>query len=56
MTGSTIDNGSLKLKFGEQGARRSSTGTFDLVLEDLEVLRGSFSSSAALRQFLDSVT
>jgi len=43
----TIDNGRLKLTFGEEGARRRSTGTFDLVLEDLEVLRGSFSSDAA---------
>lgn len=43
----TIDNGRLKLAFGEEGVRRRSTGTFDLVLEDAAVLRGSFSSDAA---------
>jgi cytoskeletal protein RodZ len=43
----TIDGGRLRLTFGEQGARRSSTGTFDLVLEDAGVLRGSFASDAA---------
>jgi cytoskeleton protein RodZ len=43
----TIDNGRLKLAFGERGALRASTGTFDLLLEDATVLRGSFSSDAA---------
>jgi len=43
----TIDAGRLKLTFGERGARRHSTGMFDLVLEDAGVLRGSFASDAA---------
>jgi cytoskeleton protein RodZ len=43
----TIDGGRLKLTFGEQGARRSSQGTFDLVVEHAGVLRGSFASEAA---------
>ena len=43
----TIDAGRLKLTFGERGARRHSTGTFDLVLEDAALLRGSFASDAA---------
>ena len=43
----TIDGGRLKLTFEERGARRHSTGTFDLVLEDAGVLRGSFASDAA---------
>jgi transcriptional regulator with XRE-family HTH domain len=43
----TIDGGRLRLTFGEQGARRHSTGTFALVLEDAGVLRGSFASGAA---------
>jgi cytoskeleton protein RodZ len=43
----TIDGGRLSLTFGEQGARRRSTGTFDLVVEDSGVLRGIFSSNAA---------
>ena len=43
----TIDGGRLSLTFGEEGARRRSTGTFDLVLEDSGLLRGSFSSNAA---------
>jgi len=43
----TIAGDRLKLTFGEQGARRSSRGTFDLMLEDTGVLRGSFASEAA---------
>lgn len=43
----TIDGGHLKLTFGEHGARRSSRGTFDLVVKDAGVLRGSFASEAA---------
>ncbi len=43
----TIDGGRLRLTFGEDGARRRSTGTFDLVVKEPELLRGSFSSDAA---------
>ena len=43
----TLDGGRLTLTFGERGARRASGGTFDLVVEDAGVLRGSFSSDAA---------
>ena len=43
----TIEGGRLKLTFGEQGSRRHSNGTFNLVLEDAGLLRGSFASGAA---------
>jgi cytoskeleton protein RodZ len=43
----TIAQGRLQLTFGEHGARRTSKGRFDLVLEDAGVLRGHFSSDAA---------
>ena len=43
----TLDHGRLTLTFGEQGARRHSTGTFELVLQDRGLLRGVFSSNAA---------
>jgi hypothetical protein len=43
----TIDGGHLKLTFREHGARRSSRGTFNLVVKDAGVLRGSFASEAA---------
>ena len=43
----TMDGGRLTLIFGEQGARRHTTGTFELVLEDAGLLRGSFASDAA---------
>ena len=42
-----LDGGHLKLTFGERGTRRSSRGTFDLLVEDSGVLRGSFASDAA---------
>ena len=43
----TIDDGRLKLAFGERGSRRESRGMFDLVVEDAGALRGRFESNAA---------
>jgi multidrug efflux pump subunit AcrA (membrane-fusion protein) len=43
----TIDGDTLTLEFTEQGARRSSSGSFKLRLSDRTTLRGSFSSNVA---------
>ena len=43
----TLDEGRIRLTFGEQGARRRTTGTFDLMIDDKGALRGVFASEAA---------
>jgi cytoskeletal protein RodZ len=43
----TLDEGRMRLTFGEQGARRRTTGTFDLMVDENGVLRGVFASEAA---------
>lgn len=43
----TLDEGRVRLTFGEQGARRRTTGTLDLVMDEQGVLRGGFASEAA---------
>ena len=43
----TLDEGRMRLTFGEQGARRRTTGTFDLMIDENGVLRGVFASEAA---------
>jgi hypothetical protein len=43
----TIEGDRLKLDFVERGTRRATQGTFELLLDESGVLRGSFSSTAA---------
>jgi cytoskeleton protein RodZ len=43
----TLDDGRVRLTFGEQGARRRTSGTLNLVLDETGVLRGGFASEAA---------
>ena len=42
-----IDGDRLLLKFVEKGTRRSTQGTFELLIDESGALRGSFSSTAA---------
>jgi cytoskeletal protein RodZ len=43
----TLGEGRVRLVFGEQGARRRTTGIFELVIDEDGVLRGGFASEAA---------
>lgn len=43
----TVEGDRLNLSFTEEGARRQSSGTFELRREDDDLLRGRFSSGAA---------
>ena len=43
----TLGQGRVRLTFGEQGARRKTAGTLNLVMDESGVLRGEFASEAA---------